>query len=352
MKHLLLRADATAQIGTGHVMRCLALAQAWQERGGRAVFLSHCESEELRGRILSDDFDLIPLERSHPDPFDLEYTVGILHQLSTKPDTHDTWLVADGYHFDGVYQKEIKKIGYPLLMIDDYGHLNHCYADVVLNQNVSSTRFLYKNCAPGTLLLLGPQYTLIRREFQPWRDQRRKFPDVAYRILVTMGGADPNNLTLEVLRTLRRLTLPDLEVKVIIGHANPNYGIIQKECTGANPNFQFLFSVKEIPELMAWSDLAIIQAGGTLWELLFMGCTVISYATNGFQEKVLKTLDGMNILKYKGYSNEIDKDSLLVSIYDLALDKERRKEIFKLSRDIIDGQGADRVLDHIYQLSD
>jgi UDP-2,4-diacetamido-2,4,6-trideoxy-beta-L-altropyranose hydrolase len=351
MKHLLIRADATAQIGTGHVMRGLALAQAWQERGGRAVFLSHCESEELKGRILSDDFALIHLERSHPDPFDLEYTAGILQRLGAQPETRDAWLVVDGYHLDGVYQKEIKKIGYPLLMIDDYGHVRHCNADVVLNQNISATRFLYNNCAPDTVLLLGPRYTLIRREFQPWRDQRREFPDVARRILVTMGGADPNNLTLEVLRALRRLTLPDLEVKVVIGHANPHYGSIQKECSGAIPHFQLLFSVKEIPELMAWSDLAIIQAGGTLWELLFMGCAIISYATNVFQDKVLKTLDEMNVLKYNGYSNEIDQDLLLSSIYGLALDKERRKELFKLGRDIIDGQGADRVVEQICRWS-
>jgi UDP-2,4-diacetamido-2,4,6-trideoxy-beta-L-altropyranose hydrolase len=350
MKHLLLRADATAQIGTGHVMRCLALAQVWQARGGRAVFLGHCESEELKGRILSEGFDLIPLERSYPDPVDLEYTAGMLHQLGAKPETKDTWLVADGYQFDGVYQQEIKKIGFPLLMIDDYGCSN-CHADVVLNQNVSSTPALYKNCNSGTVLLLGPQYVLIRREFQQWRDQRREIPDVARRILVTMGGADPNNLTHAVLRTLRRLTLPDLEVKVVIGHANQNYRIIQKECNGAIQHFQLLCSVKDIPELMAWSDLAIIQAGGTLWELLFMGCTIMSYATNDFQDKVLKTLDGINVLKYKGYFNEIDQESLLASINELSFDKERRKEIFKLGRNIIDGQGADRVVDQIHRLS-
>jgi spore coat polysaccharide biosynthesis predicted glycosyltransferase SpsG len=200
------------------------------------------------------------------------------------------------------------------------------------------------------VLLLGPQYTLIRREFQAWKNQRRDFPEVAHRILVTMGGADPGNLTLEVLKTLRRLKLPDLEVKVVIGHANPNYGLIGEECVAAIPNFQFLFSVNDMPELMAWSDLAIIQAGGTLWELLFMGCAIISYATNDFQEEILKRLNGMNVVQYQGYSDQIDQQSLLSSIYDLALSQERRKEMFELGTDIIDGQGADRVLDHMLKL--
>jgi UDP-2,4-diacetamido-2,4,6-trideoxy-beta-L-altropyranose hydrolase len=351
MKNLLFRVDATAQIGTGHMIRSLALAQAWQARGGRAVFLGHCESEELRGRILSENFFLIPLEQCHPAPFDLEYTVGILHQLSPKPEIQDTWLVVDGYHFDAVYQKEIKETGYPLLVIDDYGCSN-CYANVVLNQNLSATPSLYKNCAPGTVLLLGSQYTLIRREFQGWRKQRWEFPEVAHRILVTMGGADPGNLTLEVLKTLKRLKLPDLEVKVVIGHANPNYGLIREECAETMHNIHFLFAVKDMPELMAWSDVAIIQAGGTLWELLFMGCTIISYATNDFQADILKRLDGMNVIKYQGYSDQIDQQSLLSSINDMALSQERRKEMFKLGPDIIDGQGADRVLDQMIKLAD
>jgi UDP-2,4-diacetamido-2,4,6-trideoxy-beta-L-altropyranose hydrolase len=351
MKYLLFRVDATSQIGTGHLIRCLALAQAWQVRGGRAVFLGQCESEELRERILSEGCDLIPFEQFHPDPFDLEYTVAILRQLSHEPETQDAWLVVDGYHFDVVYQKELKETGYPLLVIDDYGCSN-CCANVVLNQNFSSTPSLYKDCAPGSVLLLGPRYALIRREFQAWSNQRREFPEVAHRILVTVGGADPGNLTLEVLKILKGLELPDLEVKAVIGPANPNLGQINEECAAASPNFQALFSVKNMPELMGWSDLAIIQAGGTLWELLFMGCAIISYASNDFQKGVLERLDRMGVVKYQGHSDQIEQQSLLSSIYALALSKKRRKEMFELGTNIIDGKGADRVLDHMLQFVD
>jgi UDP-2,4-diacetamido-2,4,6-trideoxy-beta-L-altropyranose hydrolase len=351
MKYLLFRVDATAKIGTGHMIRCLALAQAWQARGGEAGFLGHYESEELRRRILYENFDLTSFEQCYPDPFDFEYTVDLLHQLSSNAETRDTWIVVDGYHFDPVYRNQIEDTGYPLLVIDDYGYSN-CCANVVLNQNFSSNPSLYKNCSPRTVLLLGPQYSLIRREFQAWRIQRREFPEVAQRILVTMGGTDPDNLTLEVLKILRGLKLPGLEVKVVIGPANPNLSLIKEECARARPNFQFLFSVKNMPELMDWSDLAIIQAGGTLWESLFMGCPIISYASNDFQKRVLERLDGMGVVKYQGYSDQIDQQSLLSSIYALALSQERRKEMFELGTNIIDGKGADRVLDRMSQITD
>jgi UDP-2,4-diacetamido-2,4,6-trideoxy-beta-L-altropyranose hydrolase len=351
VKDLLIRADATGKIGTGHVMRCLALAEAWQRRGGRAVFLGHCESESLRSRISSGGFDFIPLEKCCPDPLDIDHTINILHKLNARPETRNTWLVADGYHYDDVFQRKVTEAGYPLLLIDDYGQSRHCYADIVLNQNMLASSAFYPNREPHALLLLGPSYALIRQEFLSWRDRPRRISDVARKILITMGGADPGNVTLEVLRVLRQLEMPGTEIRVVMGHTNPNCGQIREECDHTIPNLQFLFSAENMPELMAWADLAIIQAGGTLWELLFMGCAVISYATSQLQEDILKALEGMNILKYQGYSDGKEPHSLLSAIYEMASNKERREEISRLGMNIVDGQGAARVLDRIHQLS-
>ena len=349
MKDLLIRADATRQAGMGHVMRCLALAQAWRNQGGRALFLGHCEGEQLQSRISSDGFDIIPLKQRHPDPVDLKTTIGILHKLNAGTTKRDTWLVADGYHFDDAYQKGIKDAGYSLLLIDDYGQSGHCCSDIILNQNILADSSFYPNRNPETQLLLGPSYTLIRGEFKPWRKAPRQIPDVAHKILVTMGGGDPDNLTLKVLQALQELTLPNIEVKVVIGHTNPNKHLFQEECVNAVHHMQILFSMKDMPELMAWSDLAIIQAGGTLWELLFMGCAVISYATTMFHEEILKTLDRMHIVNYLGYVDQMVPTSLLSSIHDLSSSKEHREEVRRLGMDIVDGQGAERVLDHMRQ---
>ena len=351
MKDLLIRADATGKIGTGHVMRCLALAEAWQRRGGRAVFLGRCESESLKSRIPSGGFDWIPIEKCYPDPFNIDHTIDILRKLNARPETRDVWLVADGYNFDDVFQRKVRQAGYPLLLVDDYGQSRHCYADIVLNQNISASSAFYQDREPHALLLLGPSYALIRQEFLPWRGRPRQIPDVANKILITMGGADPGNVTFEVLKVLGQLSIPGKEVKVVMGHVNQNCRYIREECGDAIPDLQFLFSVEDMPELMAWADLAIIQAGGTLWELLFMGCAVISYATNQLQEEILKTLEEMNILKYQGYADRKDFQPLLTSVYEMASSKKRREEISKLGTDMIDGQGAERVLDHIRQLS-
>ena len=139
---LYIRADATTNIGTGHVMRCIALSQAWKDKGGQVVFISHCESKKLQERIIAEGFDFIYIENPHPHPADLDKTIETLSTMNYPSSTND-WLVVDGYHFDSMYQKKIKEAGYRLLWIDDYGHADRYYADIVLNQNISADASFY-----------------------------------------------------------------------------------------------------------------------------------------------------------------------------------------------------------------
>ena len=156
-KNLLIRADADTHIGIGHVMRCIALAQAWQHQGGDVTFLSHCHSDRLRQWIIDEGFELISIEKPHPDTSDLSFT---LNKLSTD----SLWLVLDGYYFTPDYQKAIRENGYKLLVIDDMAHLDHYHADILLNQNIHSSSLPY-SCTRDTVKLFNSQYVLLRREF-------------------------------------------------------------------------------------------------------------------------------------------------------------------------------------------
>ena len=130
MNTLFIRADATSQIGSGHVMRCIALAQAWQDQGGRVTFISHCDSDTLRIRIIGEGFNLVSIEKPHPHPSDLTLTLSCINPETTGPNT-GAWLVLDGYHFTPDYQKAIKDAGIRLLIIDDMNHLPYYHADII-----------------------------------------------------------------------------------------------------------------------------------------------------------------------------------------------------------------------------
>ena len=213
---LLIRADANSHIGTGHVMRCLALAQAWQGVGGKVIFITACESEALRRRLIGERLQVVALS----DPRDWQV---VARTLAAHP---NAWVALDGYHFDTAYQQRFKDAGHQLLVIDDLAQLDQYVADLVVNQNLGAQGLTYAH-PPATRLLRGTDYVLLRKEFLSHLDSRREAPERARRILVTLGGADPDNATLTIVRALQRLDADSLEVVVAVGASYPFFDGLQ-----------------------------------------------------------------------------------------------------------------------------
>jgi len=289
---LFIRADATTQIGTGHIMRCIALAQAWQDHGGKVTFLSQCESEALRRRILGEGFDLIPIEELHPDPSDLTQTLKYLERSAPCSMPHTSpWFVLDGYHFDQQYQKKVREAGYRLLVMDDTAHLARYHCDILVNQNIQSLEIRY-DCDGNTVKLLGPGYVLLRREFLKYRGFDRKATfEKARNILITLGGADPDNVTLKVIKALNMLKDPDFDVSLVVGPSNPHKEILKSAVLHTPCSMRLLDNVEDMPSLMVWADLAVSAGGSTCWELSFMGLPFVAVIIAENQEKIALELE-------------------------------------------------------------
>jgi len=262
---LLLRADASETIGTGHVMRCLALAQAWQDTGGRVVFLMATEAPAVEARLQSEGMEVIHLPVQPGSRDDAIQTADLARRVGAD------WVVVDGYHFGADYQRTIRGLGLHLLFIDDHGHADHYSADLVLNQNIHAHEGIYKNREPYTRLLLGTRYVLLRREFLKWRGWKREIPEVARKVLVTMGGSDPDNVTLKVIQALQQVDVDGLETIVVVGGGNPHYEELQSSVQESRFPVLLESNVTNMPELMAWADVAVSAGGSTSWELAFMG---------------------------------------------------------------------------------
>ena len=333
--NILIRADASTYIGTGHVMRCLALAQGLQDQGGRAIFVLSNKSPALEARLLSEQMLILHLSVEVGSDEDAHQTVDFAYQFAAK------WVVVDGYHFGAKYQKAIKNFGNSLLFFDDCGHANYYYADLVLNQNISAHQDLYINREPYTKLLLGTDYTLLRKGFCQWLQWHRKINLVASKILVTFGGSDPDNVTLKVIQSLL-LVSNDLEVIVVVGGSNPHHKKLQS-VTESNLAISLQQNVDNMPELMAWADIAIAAGGSTNWELAFMGLPSIVIAIADNQKAIAAELDRQGVIINLGWHQDVTIEQISLVLRELIGDRHKREDMSQKGRKLVDGNGASRV---------
>ena len=338
MGHLFIRADATPEMGTGHIMRCLAVAQAWRTWGGSVTFISKYKNNGLSSRLTSEGFHLAPLQESCPHPKDILETLAVL-QSDSSSEKSDTWIILDGYHFTKDYQKKLLKNGYKVLVIDDNNHLPEYSASILLNQNICADQFMYTH-DKDTTMLLGPRYTLLRQEFLSC--PQNTIPDTAQNILVTMGGADIHNLSLTVVKSLQSLNRLDLNVKVVVGTANPHLHIL----SGLDPAPLTIDLVQngDMPKLMQWADMAVTAGGTTCLELAFMGVPAIAVITADNQINPVAALEKKGVLFNLGHFETIETDRLATAISDLISNITRQKEMADNGRRLIDGKGAKRVI--------
>ncbi|OHB66421.1 MAG: hypothetical protein A2V70_21235 [Planctomycetes bacterium RBG_13_63_9] len=369
---LILRADADARIGTGHVMRSLALAQAWQDMGGDAVLLTSACSPQLHARMHGEG---IPCEHLASQP-GTDDDARETSQLAGR--RHAAWVVLDGYHFDASYQRAIKDAGLRLLAVDDCGHAERYWADLVLNQNLGAREGLYRSREPHTRLLLGSQYVLLRREFLQWQSWRRTTPKVARNVLVTLGGTDPDNATQKVIAALCADVCPSgleavpqqlpspargrgvgvrarrhkdsksfldgrLEAVVVVGPGNPHCSALQQAVADAPLPIRIEDNVTDMARWMAWADLAIGAAGTTSWERAFMGLPSVTIVLADNQQAIAIAMADAGISHNLGCQQALLPTMIADHLRRLLPATERRAEMASRGRRIVDGNGAARV---------
>ena len=176
---LILRADGGPGIGGGHVMRCLALAQAWSETGGRAAFCAATLAPSLQQRLVDEGFGCITVDAKAGGSTDAEATLAAARSLGARV------IAIDGYQFPVEFHQRLRDAGLKTAAIDDNGEIGSYTDDLVINQNRHASPALYARRAGHTRLLLGTEDALLRREFRNWQGPLRMFPASARRLLVT-----------------------------------------------------------------------------------------------------------------------------------------------------------------------
>jgi len=330
---LVIRADAGPAVGTGHVMRCLALAAGFRAAAGKAAQIRFISSEALPpalDRRLAEDGCATSIV-VQGGVTDADATA-----RAAKDDGAE-WVVVDGYSFDGAFEGAIASQGLRVLALDDFVHARH-EAELVVNQNFHAVRGGYEPLSPGTRLLLGPDYALIRPEFWRYREALRVYAPRARRVLVTIGGADPEHVTPMVLRGLTPL---GVEVRAIVGGADPMRD--RTVAVARELGFEAFVAPSDMSEHMIWADLAVASAGVTLLEMLSVGTPGIYVVSAENQRPGAVAAAERGLARLLGTPGEITPEAVTASVGGLVDDLDARRALGDRGRDAVDGFGAERV---------
>ena len=345
------RVDASSQIGTGHFMRCLTLADALNQRGAQIRFISRHLLEHLQCLLLNKGYEFMMLEsQANENVDDLAHS----HWLGTSQryDADESlqllsdriwdWLIVDHYALDFHWESLLRKSAKRLLVIDDLADRIHD-CDILLDQNYyadKETRYTGK--APAKCqLLLGPHYALLREEFRQWRQQVTPRTGPVKSILIFFGGVDADNFTGLTIEALAGLGMSGLHIDVVIGAQHPYREQIESVCS------EYLFScyvqTDRMAELMAKADLAIGAGGSATWERCCLGLPAIVFSLADNQRDIVKGLDLIGAGQY--IDSQLVANSLALNddILELIKNKNHLKSLSAKAYATTDGEGVDRV---------
>jgi len=325
-------------MGIGHVMRCLALAQGWLRTGGRVIFAQTESTPALEQRLRSDGIEIVRFDVIRGSLEDAAQTVKLAKERGAS-------VVADGYCFGAAWQRAIKNPGLWLLLWDDYGQVEHYCPDLILNQNLHASPQMYLRREPYTRVLLGPRYAQLRREFLDWRSLRRDIPAVARKVLVTLGGGDPDNATSKVMQALARLR--KAEALVVVGGSNRNLASLQSATSDQPFPIRLLVDGPNMPQLMAWADVAVSAGGCTAWELAFMGLPSLMIALTKDQMDTAAALDREGVSMNLGQHEQLSVERLATALESVLTDLPLREQMSRRGRQLVDGFGVARVVTRV-----
>lgn len=354
------RVDASLEIGTGHVVRCLTLANRLAAGGGNCHFIMRDLPGNMIARVQEQGHTVTILPApSRP----LAYIEGPaahaawlgVDWLTDATETANAlqkagqwnWLVVDHYALDQRWEQIQRPLVGKLMVIDDLADRPH-ECDLLLDQNFSEDVYRYDRIVPPTCRqLIGPRFALLREQFAAKRQQLQRDPAAPVgRILVFLGGVDLLDTTSSVLSAIETACGATIHVDVVIGASNPHSAAIKKWCE-TRPWASLHIGNADMAELMSTADIAIGAAGTTTWErsCLALPTILISVADNQLPGAVALGTSGAAI--YLGQAKDISTPQIAFAIGLLVNNPWLRKHLSTTASGLVDGLGAERVVRHL-----
>lgn len=338
-KHIVLRADAGARLGSGHIMRCAALAGALAELGAHITLVCREGSLAALPVPLPDNIAVDEVAAAiADDPAALGARLG-----------HADWLVVDSYHWNADLESACRSWAKRILVIDDLADRRHD-TDLLLNQNPGWSRTDYDGLVPeNAVCLIGPRFALLRHEFaaaRPTALARRETAAAVDKVLISLGGADPSGATIACIEATAaafrdRPNVPAVDIAT--GPAAHNLAEITTLLAERLPTARLLVGGESLCELMARADLMIGAGGGTMLERACLGLPSMSLViANNQRRGTAATASGGATMMVDAIDAEPGQlvQTIASTLARLADDSETRRLMTQAAAKLCDGRGA------------
>lgn len=351
------RVDASLDMGTGHVMRCLTLADELARREVKSIFLSSPHAGNLIDFVREKGYEVrilplgavdasSPIDLAHAAWLGKHWEMDAEQTLQAMRAEKVDWLVVDHYALDSRWEDAVKTVYGKLLVIDDLADRTHM-ADVLLDQNLGRQASHYAALVPEHCrIFAGAKFALLRKEFSARRAYslaRRHCPNMRH-VLVSMGGVDRGNVTEQVLSLLNEEEMPlDAEITVVLGLHAPWIDSVRSAAKNMKVSTQVLSNVVDMAGLMAEADLAIGAAGTTAWERCALGLPTVTMVLAENQE------EGAAALQRAGAVTVVPMvDGALVdfpTVWRSVTQSQVLKDMSTSCQQVTDGTGVLRIAD-------
>ncbi|MFH2058499.1 MAG: UDP-2,4-diacetamido-2,4,6-trideoxy-beta-L-altropyranose hydrolase [Pseudomonadota bacterium] len=346
----MIRTDASAKMGAGHVMRCLTLAKALQKKKFRVEFICHVYEDDLISFIKKDNgFSVHVIPNTHEENTeqinwvnDAKYVVSIIKRIGKPVDM----MVVDHYMLDQLWEQKIEPYVKKILVIDDLANRQHA-CDLLVDQNFYLKKNRYDGLVPDKCIqMTGVEYIMLREQFEKLQGCIKTKTGNIQRILICYGGSDFSNETGKALSAIQKLDRKDVHVDVVIGKQNQNKEKIRQKILQI-VHGKCHIQVDNMAQLISKADLCIGAVGSMTWERCVLGVPSIVSAMAENQIEVAESLSQKGIIHYIGDAEKSTSDDYLDAIHTLSSNKSYYFDLSNKSKKLVDAKGTLRIVEQV-----
>ena len=339
---LLLRCDANESIGIGHAIRCLALAEAARSQNIGVIVAYETMPAIILAAFAETDSELQSLDGR----VDTQAQICLSH----FPYGDIGWIALDLPEVDELQISALSRGPAHLALMDDGAHVYFDGVDCIINPNIEATAEHYANkINAATSLALGLKYLPLRKKFRKTERQHRVENELCA-VLITMGGADPDNLSLPLGIAFDRLT-KKAQIELLVGPSFSEPIDLIRELRKAAPGVRVLTAFQDMATLFSSKEIVVTLAGTSLWEAAACGACLVAIARDELQRATLAAGDERELFAGTFDVRNFSPEAVLEAVVRLIDTPALRLNYAKRSTEIIDGSGALRVIDLMQELS-